>query len=203
MTKPITTDLTNKSSSHDVTDRTTKRGWMSPVSTLIVLFLTGDVMTGRGIDQILPHPSDPVLYEPSMKSAKEHVKLAEQATGAISTPVDFAYIWGDALEELQHVAPDARIINLETAVTRSRRSAVLPRRRPSPRGLVPTTMTSAGQRRAAAINSTNGLPVRTSVMTRSEDNSGFVVSVLSSVWSFCTNSSWSAWDCGFGHRTYR
>lgn len=24
----------------------------------VVVFLTGDVMTGRGIDQILPHPGD-------------------------------------------------------------------------------------------------------------------------------------------------
>jgi len=77
-------------------------------------------MTGRGIDQILPHPSDPALYEPGTNNAKEYVKLAEQVTGPISTPVDFAYIWGDALAELQHVAPDARIINLETAVTRSK-----------------------------------------------------------------------------------
>jgi len=93
---------------------------MLPVSILIVLFLSGDVMTGRGIDQILPHPSDPVLYEPAMKSAKAYVQLTEEATGPISTPVDFAYIWGDALAELQHIAPDARIINLETAVTRSK-----------------------------------------------------------------------------------
>jgi len=92
---------------------------MSPVDTLIVLFLSGDVMTRRGIDQILPYPDDPVLYEPDMKSAKEYVKLAEQGTGPISMPVDFAYIWGDALGELQRVAPDARIINLETAITRS------------------------------------------------------------------------------------
>ena len=28
------------------------------------LFLSGDVMTGRGIDQVLPHPGDPTLHEP-------------------------------------------------------------------------------------------------------------------------------------------
>ena len=27
----------------------------------ITIFMCGDVMTGRGIDQILPHPSDPIL----------------------------------------------------------------------------------------------------------------------------------------------
>lgn len=33
------------------------------------LFLAGDVMTGRGIDQILPSPGDPELDEPWVKSA--------------------------------------------------------------------------------------------------------------------------------------
>ena len=32
--------------------------------TAITLFLCGDVMTGRGIDQVLPHPGDPRLHEP-------------------------------------------------------------------------------------------------------------------------------------------
>ena len=92
---------------------------MRPFSNLVTVFLCGDVMTGRGIDQILPHPSDPVLYEPSLKNAKEYVELAEEITGPIPKPVDFAYIWGDALGEWERVAPDARIINLETAITRS------------------------------------------------------------------------------------
>ena len=35
----------------------------------ITLFLAGDVMTGRGIDQILPHPSDDRLHEDYVKSA--------------------------------------------------------------------------------------------------------------------------------------
>jgi len=33
--------------------------------------------------------------------------------------VDFSYIWGDALPELDRMAPDLRIINLETSVTNS------------------------------------------------------------------------------------
>jgi poly-gamma-glutamate synthesis protein (capsule biosynthesis protein) len=83
----------------------------------VTLFLCGDVMTGRGIDQILPHPSKPHLYEPYMRSALGYVEIAERATGPIQRPVDFPYIWGDALAELDRVRPDARIINLETAVT--------------------------------------------------------------------------------------
>ena len=56
-------------------------------------------MTGRGTDQILPHPGDPLIHEPYMKSAKGYVELAERASGPIQRPVDFFYIWGDALQE--------------------------------------------------------------------------------------------------------
>ena len=85
----------------------------------MTLFLCGDVMTGRGIDQILPHPSRPELHEPYVRSALRYVELAEEATGPIARPVDFAYIWGDALAELDHLRPAARIVNLETAITAS------------------------------------------------------------------------------------
>ncbi|HUL94129.1 MAG TPA: CapA family protein [Burkholderiales bacterium] len=85
----------------------------------VTLFLCGDVMTGRGIDQILPHPVEPQLFEPYMRSAIGYVKLAEEAAGPLPKPVDFSYVWGDALAELDRVRPDARIINLETAVTTS------------------------------------------------------------------------------------
>jgi poly-gamma-glutamate capsule biosynthesis protein CapA/YwtB (metallophosphatase superfamily) len=86
---------------------------------VITLFLCGDVMTGRGIDQILPHPGNPVLYEPYVKSALTYVELAEAAHGPIPRSVESSYIWGDAIEELGQWAPDARVINLETSVTRS------------------------------------------------------------------------------------
>ena len=85
----------------------------------IKLFLCGDVMTGRGIDQILPHPCDPRLHEHYMDSAIDYVRLAEETVGLIPRPVDPAYVWGAALEELVRVRPDARIINLETSITRS------------------------------------------------------------------------------------
>ncbi|MEW6585027.1 MAG: CapA family protein [Nitrospirota bacterium] len=85
----------------------------------ISIFMCGDVMTGRGIDQILPYPSIPVIYEPFMKSALGYVHLAEELNGPIKRPVGFSYIWGDALNELKLASPDARIINLETAVTKS------------------------------------------------------------------------------------
>jgi len=86
-------------------------------SDAITAMLAGDVMTGRGIDQILPHPVDPRLFEPYVTSAREYVALAGDANGPIPKPVDFSYIWGDALDELQRRGADVRIVNLETAVT--------------------------------------------------------------------------------------
>ncbi len=85
----------------------------------ITLFVVGDVMTGRGIDQILAHPCDPAIHERYMQSAVGYVEIAEERNGRIPRAVDPSYIWGDALDELERVGPDARIINLETAVTRS------------------------------------------------------------------------------------
>jgi len=88
-------------------------------SNAISIFLCGDVMPGRGIDQILPYPSDPRLYESYAVDARDYVHLAERVTGPIPHQVPYDYIWGDALSVLQHFAPDLRIINLETAVTLS------------------------------------------------------------------------------------
>jgi poly-gamma-glutamate synthesis protein (capsule biosynthesis protein) len=84
-----------------------------------MLFLAGDVMTGRGIDQVLPHPGDDRLHEDYIKSALEYAHLAERAHGPVHRPVAFDYIWGEALAELDRRKPDARIVNLETAVTHS------------------------------------------------------------------------------------
>ena len=83
------------------------------------LFLCGDVMTGRGIDQVLPHPCDPILHEEYVKSALDYVRLADRRNGSVQRPVDPAYIWGAALEEWSRARPDLRIVNLETSITRS------------------------------------------------------------------------------------
>ena len=84
----------------------------------VTLFLAGDVMTGRAIDQVLPHAGSPRIFEPYSESALDYLRLAERASGAIPRPVDFDYIWGDALAVLDAAAPAVRIVNLETAVTR-------------------------------------------------------------------------------------
>jgi hypothetical protein len=51
----------------------------------ITIFMCGDVMSGRGIDQVLPHPSDPIIYESYMKSARGYVKIAEK----VNCPIDY------------------------------------------------------------------------------------------------------------------
>lgn len=67
----------------------------------VTIFMCGDVMTGRGIDQALPHPCAPHIYEPYVKNAAEYLMLAEKVNGLIPRPADFSYIWGDALDELK------------------------------------------------------------------------------------------------------
>ncbi len=99
--------------------RTTRTEGPSNRANCLTLSLCGDVMTGRGIDQVLPHPSDPLLHEPYMTDAREYVELAQRAGGSIQFPVAFSYIWGDALEQWERVAPDLRLINLETSITQS------------------------------------------------------------------------------------
>jgi poly-gamma-glutamate synthesis protein (capsule biosynthesis protein) len=74
-------------------------------------------MAGRGIDQVLPHPGDPAIHEPYLKTAQGYVDLAEEVNGPIPRPVDFSYPWGNAIGEMDRVAPDLRIINLETSIT--------------------------------------------------------------------------------------
>ena len=76
-------------------------------------------MTGRGVDQVLPHRSDAVLHEPYVRSAVEYVEMAEKASGPIPKPVSFFYVWGDALAELEQVAAQVRVVNLETSITTS------------------------------------------------------------------------------------
>ena len=86
---------------------------------MVTLLLCGDVMTGRGVDQILPNPGDPRLAEPSVRDARTYVELAEAANGPIPRRVPFSYAWGDALTKPEWSAADVRLVNLETSITRS------------------------------------------------------------------------------------
>ena len=86
---------------------------------VVTLFLCGDVMTGRGVDQIMPWSCPPHLFERVCHSAMDYVALAERAHGPIERPASHTYVWGVALEVLEDKRPAARIVNLETSVTMS------------------------------------------------------------------------------------
>ncbi|MGP3968494.1 CapA family protein [Streptomyces sp. 6N223] len=83
------------------------------------LALCGDVMLGRGVDQVLPHPGDPALREGYVRDARDYVALAESVNGPVPRPVGFGWPWGEALDALTRAAPDVRVMNLETSVTRA------------------------------------------------------------------------------------
>ena len=86
---------------------------------MVTLFVCGDVMLARGIDQMLAAPCDPTLHEPYMDDARDYIGIAEDASGPIPRGMGPEYPWGDALAVLDAARPDARIINLETSITRS------------------------------------------------------------------------------------
>jgi poly-gamma-glutamate capsule biosynthesis protein CapA/YwtB (metallophosphatase superfamily) len=90
----------------------------SPAS-LSTLLLGGDVMLGRGVDQVLPHPGEPTLRERAVHDARTYVALAAEVNGSIPAPVDWSWPWGDALELFTHLDCDARIVNVETSITTS------------------------------------------------------------------------------------
>lgn len=79
--------------------------------------LSGDVMLGRGVDQIQRHPGDPTIHESWATSAVRYVELAEAVSGPIPRAVDPDYVWGDLLTDLSTAGLDGLIVNLETAVT--------------------------------------------------------------------------------------
>jgi len=86
---------------------------------IIRLFLTGDVMLGRGVDQILKHPNQPKIYEYNLKDARDYVKLAINKNGPLPPHYIDSYVWHTSLEELKGQLPDIKIINLETTITES------------------------------------------------------------------------------------
>ena len=80
--------------------------------------LCGDVMLGRGIDQIQRSHVDPELRERFVTDARDYVALAERRGGTdIPRGVDPAYVWGEAKERLARFAPQATVVNLENAFT--------------------------------------------------------------------------------------
>ena len=67
---------------------------------LVTLFFCGDLMTGRGIDQILPAQSPPELFD--LREGRSECMWRSPRSGMAPFPsnVDYRYIWGEALEIL-------------------------------------------------------------------------------------------------------
>lgn len=79
--------------------------------------LSGDVMTGRGIDQVLPRPCDPELHEIRVRDARYYIHAAEALHGPVRRPAPYPWPWGSALPAIDAADPAARVINLETSIT--------------------------------------------------------------------------------------
>ncbi len=92
---------------------------MAAANRTITVVLAGDVMTGRGIDQVLRTPSEPTLHEGHVHDARDYVALAERVNGSIGRALADDAVWARALVHLRRLAPDLFIVNLETAVTTS------------------------------------------------------------------------------------
>lgn len=86
-------------------------GLVGTVSDVVVrLFVGGDAMLGRGVDQLLQHPGSAELREEWVPDAHHYLRAA----GA-QAPQGFAWPWGEALPELS--GADLRLVNLETSAT--------------------------------------------------------------------------------------
>lgn len=83
----------------------------------VTVLLGGDVMLGRGVDQALPHPGDPELREPWVRDARRYLESAESANGPVPRPCGYDWPWGEVPGLLDDLAPEVRLINLETAIT--------------------------------------------------------------------------------------
>ncbi len=83
------------------------------------LFLGGDVMLGRGVDQIMKYKGDPELKESFIKDARYYVP---DEMKKFTQPGNFVldnYIWNDLLKDPNFLESDLKIVNLETSVTES------------------------------------------------------------------------------------
>lgn len=89
----------------------------------LLLVLAGDVMTGRGIDQVLAAPGSPRLVEEYVRDARAYVDLAERVSGPVPRAVEPAWPWGDVLQAMTAEGPGIVVMNLETSVTTSEERA--------------------------------------------------------------------------------
>lgn len=86
---------------------------------IVRLFLGGDVMTGRAIDQLFAVHNPDDFGKPGHWPARRYEAWSEGLHGPAARPQPPAYIWGDALDYLAQMQPDFSMVNLETAITTS------------------------------------------------------------------------------------
>jgi poly-gamma-glutamate synthesis protein (capsule biosynthesis protein) len=86
----------------------------------LTLFLAGDVMLGRGIDQILKYKNDPELFESFIKDARYYIPETMKNFSEKEKYVGPDYVWGDLLSVRLFQISNLRIINLETSITISK-----------------------------------------------------------------------------------
>lgn len=92
------------------------RSWTKPTGVLR-LFLGGDVMTGRAIDQLFPTHNPDDFGKPDHVPATQYQQWSAALHGAEMLPQRHDYPWGAALGILEAAQPDFRLVNLETAIT--------------------------------------------------------------------------------------
>ena len=88
---------------------------------MLTIFLCGDVMLGRAVDQIFQFKTDPRLYETVNNDAKQYLPLKMLRYAKKNHYVGYDYIWGPLLKSPFYTNADLKIINLETSITHSQK----------------------------------------------------------------------------------
>jgi poly-gamma-glutamate capsule biosynthesis protein CapA/YwtB (metallophosphatase superfamily) len=83
----------------------------------VTVFVCGDVMTGRQIDQILPHHNPAGIQERYVRDACDYVELAKPTDRFVARSTPPAS--GVMRSPSSGTGFQGRIINLETSITRS------------------------------------------------------------------------------------
>jgi predicted phage terminase large subunit-like protein len=96
-------------------------GTVRPSALAVRSLMTSSNLTGAWTGSSLGFaPRRCGQHRPRGRRTVRGCRHLEGVNGPIPTPVACSYVWGDALTELKRAAPQARIINLETSITKSR-----------------------------------------------------------------------------------
>lgn len=81
------------------------------------MFLGGDVMTGRAIDQLFAQHNPDDFGKADHVPAQQYYQWSADLHGNEMRPQRLEYPWGAALGVLEAAQPDFRLVNLEAAIT--------------------------------------------------------------------------------------